>query len=119
MTSEKFIYEVNTVTKFIQIYCDGKHTDAPKKDGAVLHDYKDDKGLVQTQFHLCSDCERMLRYAYARLGACPHIEKPRCHHCPHPCYEREMWVNMAKMMKYSGMKLGLTKIKKLFSFKKS
>ena len=48
MTSEKFIYEVNTVTKFIQIYCDGKHADAPKKDGAVLHDYKDDKGLVQT-----------------------------------------------------------------------
>ena len=119
MTSEKFIYEVTTVTKFIQIYCDDKHTDAPKKDGAVLHNYKDDKGLVQTQFHLCADCERMLRYAYARLGACPHTEKPRCHHCPHPCYEREMWTNMARMMKYSGMKLGLTKIKKLFSLKKS
>ena len=65
MTSEKFIYEVTTVTKFIQIYCDGKHADAPKKDGAVLHNYKDDKGLVRTQFHLCADCERMLRYASA------------------------------------------------------
>ena len=51
MTSEKFIYEVNTVTKFIQIYCDGKHADAPKRDGAVLHDYKYDKGLVQTHNH--------------------------------------------------------------------
>jgi len=53
------------------------------------------------------------------LRACPHAEKPRCHHCPHPCYEREMWVNMARMMKYSGMKLGFTKIKKFFSFAKS
>ena len=113
------ICEVPAGTKFIQTYCVDKRADAIKTDGAALHDYKEDKGLVQTRFHLCEDCGRMRRYAYARLRACPHAEKPRCHHCPHPCYEREMWVNMARMMKYSGMKLGFTKIKKFFSFAKS
>ena len=74
MTSEKFIYEVTAVTKFSETYCDDKHADAIKTDGAALHDYKEDKGLVQTRFHLCADCERMLRYAYARIRVCPHAE---------------------------------------------
>ncbi|KEA46634.1 nitrous oxide-stimulated promoter family protein [Campylobacter mucosalis] len=114
MTTEKFISEITTVTKFIQIYCDDKHKDEPKSNGCVVLDFKDEKAVVKAEFSLCAECEQMARYAYARLQACPHEVKPRCHTCPHPCYELPMWKKMAKMMKYSGMKLGLNKIKRLF-----
>ena len=114
MTEEKFNYEITTVTKFIQIYCDDKHKDEPKRDGAQTLSYNGVQNVVSTQYRLCDECEQMLRYAYARLTACPHKEKPRCHTCPHPCYELTMWKKMAKMMRYSGMKLGLNKIKRLF-----
>ncbi|MBR8462029.1 nitrous oxide-stimulated promoter family protein [Campylobacter sp. faydin G-24] len=114
MTTEKFIYEVTTVTKFIQIYCTDKHKDEPKHKCCENLNYDTVPNVTKTEFELCHECEQMLRYAYARLQACPHIKKPRCHCCPHPCYELDMWKRMAKMMKYSGMKLGLNKIKRLF-----
>lgn len=114
MTTEKFIYEVTTVTKFIQIYCTDKHADAPKNRRSVTLSYNGESDVVTAEFELCRECEQMACYAYARLQACPHTEKPRCHRCPHPCYELPVWKNMAKMMKYSGMKLGLNKIKRLF-----
>ncbi|MGG7073077.1 nitrous oxide-stimulated promoter family protein [Campylobacter sp. 9BO] len=114
MTTEKFIYEVTTVTKFIQIYCNDKHKDIPKRESSATLDFKSEKAVVKAEFCLCAECEQMARYAYARLQACPHEVKPRCHTCPHPCYELPVWKNMAKMMKYSGMKLGLNKIKRLF-----
>ncbi|MFC2492152.1 MAG: nitrous oxide-stimulated promoter family protein [Campylobacter curvus] len=114
MTREKFCYEVATVTKFIQIYCTDKHKEEPKHKCTQSLSYNGEANVTSVEFELCKECEHMARYAYARLQACPHIEKPRCHRCPHPCYELDMWKKMAKMMKYSGMKLGLNKIKKLF-----
>lgn len=114
MTKEKFIYEITTVTKFIQIYCDDKHTDEPKFKSTQTLEYKGEKDVVTTEFCLCKECNEMILYAYERLKECPHIEKPRCHRCPHPCYELSVWKKMAKMMKHSGMKLGLNKIKRLF-----
>ncbi|NLM99553.1 MAG: hypothetical protein GX170_05965, partial [Campylobacteraceae bacterium] len=41
-------------------------------------------------------------------------EKPSCRKCPNPCYEKDRWKLLAKIMKYSGMKLGLLKIRKMF-----
>ncbi|MGH1601410.1 nitrous oxide-stimulated promoter family protein [Campylobacter majalis] len=114
MTNEKFHYEVTTVTKFIQIYCDDKHQDREKNTENISIDYNDTNNVVSVNFHLCKECSDMAKHAYYRLSQCPHIEKPRCHKCPHPCYELAMWKKMAKMMKYSGMKLGLNKIKRLF-----
>lgn len=113
MTKDKFIYEVTTVTKFIQIYCDDKHCCEAKTKRELALDYKDEAGVVNVEFNLCKECEEMILYAYERLKSCPHIQKPRCHKCPHPCYELEIWKKMAKMMRYSGMKLGLNKIKRL------
>lgn len=114
MTTEKFIDEVSVVTKFIQIYCDDKHKDAQKNKSAISLDYNGVNGVIKLKFELCDECEKMARYAYKRLQACPHEQKPRCHTCPKPCYELYMWKNMAKMMRYSGLKLGLSKIKRLF-----
>ncbi|MBE3605864.1 nitrous oxide-stimulated promoter family protein [Campylobacter sp. RM13119] len=114
MTNEKFAYEVTTVTKFIQIYCTDKHKELPKIKQEKTLTYEGVPDVVSVSYELCKDCEGMLNYSFARLCACPHVQKPRCHTCPHPCYELPMWKRMAKMMKYSGMKLGLNKIKRLF-----
>ena len=60
---------------------------------------------------LCAECRELFLYAHERLQACPHEEKPRCRVCKNPCYERTYWKKMAKMMRYSGMRLGFLKLK--------
>jgi hypothetical protein len=46
-----------------------------------------------------------------KLQNCPHEIKPRCRKCPTPCYEKQEWKNIARIMKYSAIKLSLGKIK--------
>jgi len=113
VTTEKFENEVRFVHKFIQLYCDKNHTDCDKKDGQLILSYHNsDLGVVN--YHLCEACEKTLKYSHQRLMECPHDEKPRCRKCPHPCYEKSQWKALAKIMRYSGMQLGLLKARKLF-----
>lgn len=113
MTKDKLISDTQTVMKFIQLYCDKKHDATLQKDG-ILEIIYENESYLRSYYHLCPECEALLLYSYARLQECPHEEKPSCRKCPHPCYEKSMWKKMAKVMMYSGMQLGLTKIRKLF-----
>lgn len=106
MKKEHLVENRQTLQRFISLYCANKHENLPK-NRAKLHE--DDSEYV-----LCEECERTLCYAYARLLECPYEEKPSCRKCTSPCYEKSMWKKMAKIMMYSGMRLGLTKIRKLF-----
>jgi uncharacterized CHY-type Zn-finger protein len=110
MNIEKFENEIETLSKFISIYCNDKHIE--KKEYKLSIIYK------KTEFNksaiLCSECHNILIYGFNRLKECPHEEKPRCRKCPNPCYEKYYWKKIAKIMRYSGMKLGLLKIKSLF-----
>ncbi len=114
MTFEKFESEVKTLEKFFPIYCNDKHTNQIEKEYIVPFDDK----KIEFKITLCEDCHELLRYAINRLQECPNDPKPRCRKCPNPCYEKDKFKQMAKMMRYSGMKLGLTKaakrIKKIF-----
>ncbi|WP_331775745.1 nitrous oxide-stimulated promoter family protein [Sulfurospirillum sp. 1612] len=113
MKTEKFENDVRVVHKFIQLYCDNNHADHDKKDGQLILFYHDtDLGVVD--YHLCETCEKTLKYSHQRLIECPHDEKPRCRKCPNPCYEKSEWKALAKIMRYSGMQLGLLKIRKIF-----
>ena len=56
----------------------------------------------------------LINYSFDRLNECPHDIKPRCRTCPSPCYEKQEWKKLSKLMKYSGLQFGLIKIKKLF-----
>ena len=118
MKEEKFISECKTVLKFIQLYCDDKHKIVNKKEGKINLIYKNKNLDISLKYNLCEDCASTFKYSYERLQNCPYEDKPRCRRCPKPCYERNEWKILAKIMKYSGMKLGLTKIKKLFRIKK-
>ncbi len=114
MTTEKFKSEVETLIKFFDIYCHDKHTNQFDKEYVIP--YKDIE--IRTVVNLCEECHEMLKYSILRLQECPNDPKPRCRNCQEPCYEREKYKQMAKMMRYSGFKLGLTKaakkIKKFF-----
>lgn len=106
MKQETLKNDAQTVQKFVTTYCDTKHVTRCKNEGKLYEDAQ--------AYLLCEECETTLRYSYERLVACPHDEKPSCRKCPSPCYEKGMWKKMAKIMMYSGMRLGLTKIRKLF-----
>ncbi len=114
MTFEKFESEIKTLEKFFPIYCNDKHSGQFEKEYVVPYL----NNTIEFKINLCEDCHELLRYAITRLQECPNDPKPRCRKCPNPCYEKERFKQMAKMMRYSGMKLGLTKaakrIKKMF-----
>ena len=113
MKEEKFIGDTKTVLKFIQLYCDEKHTNEQKEKENLELVYNE-KSLETITYDLCPTCKQTFLYSYKRLQKCPHEEKPRCRKCPAPCYEKSKWKDLAKIMKFSGMKLGLNKIKNLF-----
>ena len=119
MRSKKFIHDTKTVLSFIQIYCNNKHTDNPKQDNLLKLMYQNKELHVELKSHLCTTCENTLLLCYTKLQLCPHEEKPSCRKCPQPCYEKSDWKAVARIMRYSGMKLGLNRIKKLFTTKNS
>ncbi len=117
MTTEKFEKDARTVHKFIQLYCDQKHKDREKTEDFIELKYNS-KELGKLEYKLCKECERTLKISYANLLSCPHDEKPSCRKCPAPCYDKADWKKLAKIMKYSGMQMGLLKIRKLFGGRK-
>ena len=110
MTNEKFINEVETLKKFFSIHCKDKHTQQHNYVKSVQ--YKKDN--FDIELHLCNDCKDLINYSIKRLQECPHEIKPRCRTCPNPCYEKPQWKQLAKLMRYSGIQLGILKIKRFF-----
>ena len=66
---------------------------------------------INLELDLCENCLTSINYSFDKLLICPHEEKPRCRVCPNPCYEKDKWKALSKIMRYSGAKLGLTKLK--------
>jgi hypothetical protein len=61
----------------------------------------------------------LIDYSIQRLQNCEHDPKPRCRKCPEPCYDKLQWKKVAKVMRYSGIKLGLLNIKNIFTFNRN
>ena len=104
----KFKNETQTLKKFFEIYCSGKHTNQEQIIKTL--NYKDE--IIQIHLNLCPECLKKINYSFDRLLECPHEIKPRCRTCPSPCYEKKQWKETAAVMRYSGMILGLTKFSK-------
>jgi len=114
MTTEKFTGEVKTLKKFFELHCHDNHTNL--KHHCKQLTYNGEK--IITELELCDDCIELIHYSFDRLEECPHDPKPRCRTCPNPCYEKSEWKKVAKLMRYSGIQLGILKIKKFFGIKK-
>jgi hypothetical protein len=120
MLEEKFIYDSHTVLKFIQCYCDNEHFKINKSKDFIKLNYNDKYLNEEIHYNLCKKCEETLHYSYLKLQECPHDEKPSCRKCSDPCYDKTEWKLLAKIMRYSGLRLGLLKIRKFFRrFEKS
>jgi len=107
MTNEKFEDESNIVYRFIQTYCTDKHSSKEQYHRTISYKGKS----FEIKAFVCKECSELLEYSIERLSACPHLNKPKCRKCPEPCYEKKQWKQLAKIMRYSGVKLGFIKIK--------
>lgn len=107
MTIEKFRSEVLILKKFFETYCESKNYEL--NHHYVVVEYNGQR--MRFDFHLCDEYFELIIYSIEKLLECPHQDKPRCRNCPTPCYDKQQWKSVAKIMKYSGMKLGVAKIK--------
>ncbi len=110
MTQEKYQIEFQTLKKFFEKFCQDKHNNQQKTTKNLS--YKDTEYILNLK--LCQDCDELIEYSLDRLNQCPHETKPRCRTCDEPCYKPDQWKKVAKLMRYSGIRLGLIKIKKRF-----
>jgi len=109
MTNAKFQSEIQSLNTFVQTFCQGnKHSNPCTKEVQV--DYKNESYFYK--IHLCQECYKTISYSYIKLQSCPHEIKPRCRHCKKPCYNKKKWKELATIMRYSAIKLGLNKITK-------
>ena len=114
MRADKLEHDSKILHQFIQFYCDKEHQKEPKKE-QVLEVFYETKSLCSLPYCLCDKCETLLHYAHERLCECSLEPKPSCRKCLNPCYEKSISKQMAKIMRYSGIRLGFVKLKKLFS----
>ena len=115
MTFEKYTQEVTTLTKFVAIYCADLHTDVPKKSHSIMLKYAGERS-EPLEAELCDECAETVAYGIGRLQGCPFDNKPKCRKCPNPCYDRPMWKKVAKIMRHSGIKLGMEKVRNAIRF---
>ena len=108
MKVEDFERELNTLRRMFPVYCRDKHKGWISKIYRVPYGGK----VFEFKIELCPECHNLFAYAVERLTQCPHDPKPRCRKCPNPCYERDKYAQMARRMRYAGVKLGLSKVGK-------
>ena len=85
-------YEIAVMRKMIGLYCRGNHLreDGSKRNGNEL----------------CSRCDTLLRYALARIDACPVKDtKDFCSNCAIHCYSDEQREQIRVVMRYSGPRM--------------
>ena len=107
MTTEKFTSEAHLLKQFFELHCHDKHQNQSTYHKELT--YNNEK--LTLELKLCKECKELIEYSFDRLSECPHDPKPRCRKCPNSCYEKPQWKKVAKLMRYSGIKLGFIKLK--------
>jgi hypothetical protein len=81
--------DTKVLEKFIQVYCEAKHSTREKPDF----------------WGLCDECRGTLDYAIHRRAVCPLDPKPTCKNCEIHCYEPGHRQKIKDIMRHSGMHL--------------
>ncbi|NKF52214.1 nitrous oxide-stimulated promoter family protein [Shewanella sp. WXL01] len=85
--SGKLLYEFNTISAMVEIYCKAHHKTNSKSG-------------------VCEQCQDFLAYANTRLDRCPYgQDKPTCNKCPVHCYKPHMKQMAKEIMIYSGPRM--------------
>jgi hypothetical protein len=111
MNLDKFKNEISILKRFFELHCHHKHTQLTHHCKHIV--YKDEK--INIELELCDDCITLIDYSLNRLLECPFDPKPMCRSCSNPCYEKNQWKKVAKLMRYSGMQLGVLKVRKFIT----
>ncbi|MEA1916796.1 MAG: nitrous oxide-stimulated promoter family protein [Campylobacterota bacterium] len=113
MTTQKYHSEVTTLKKFFSLYCSSRHKHFHHH--TYVLSYKEVEKRYELK--LCDECSELFEYAIGQLNECEYDVKPKCRSCQTRCYEPKQWKKMAKLMRYSGMKMGILKIRKMVGLK--
>lgn len=115
MKIEKFETEIETINRFFQINCKENHSNL----SSYIFDleYKGKKFTLNS--FLCLECKELLEHSFSKLQNCSYEDKPKCRKCPTPCYEKKEWKKICKIMRFSAINLGLSKIKKFFKLSRN
>ena len=97
---EKVRHDTRLLADFVQIWCDGHHSD---REHRALHTDGAEAGMYgRKKFALCEECEAHLAYAEKRRAYCPKDPKPFCANCDTHCYKPEEREWEREVMRYSG-----------------
>ena len=109
MKEQKFESETATLKEFFQTNCSGN-----KHPSLELHKLtcKHQEYIFEMEVTLCLECRKLLEYSLLRLENCPYEIKPKCRQCTSSCYAKKEWKQVAKVMRYSGLRLGVLRVKK-------
>jgi len=92
--------DLKVLLRFTEIYCrDHDHENREPFRMRLL----DPKDVLGRDVLLCRECSRVLSHGAAMRIKCPYDPKPRCKHCPTPCYRPGHREAMRQVMKHSGM----------------
>jgi len=109
--------DIETLARFITIYCEQKHRDQEKD--AIAASGKVGAYINHLDLHLCDECRKLLLHAASKRIICPYNPKPSCKKCKTHCYAQGYRERIREVMRFSGTflikrgKLGL--IRKYFS----
>ena len=81
--------DLKVLEKFIQVYCETKHSTRGKPDPREL----------------CEECSKTLDYSIHRREVCPLDPKPTCKKCPTHCFAPFYRQRIRQVMRFSGMHL--------------
>jgi hypothetical protein len=100
--SKKEKADIQTLMKFVEIYCHENHDGEKVSFSCKLIDLK---GFAKREILLCRDCHHLLTYGLTMRMKCPHDPKPMCKKCEAQCYHGEYKAKIREVMKFSGMYL--------------
>jgi hypothetical protein len=98
--SEKEKEDIQTLIRFVGIFCKEKHNGEKIPFIFKLFDIKE---INKNEIFLCPDCTRLLTYGLAMRLKCPHHPKPMCKKCETQCYHNSYKAEIREVMKFSGM----------------
>lgn len=102
-TKTELSRDIQTLVRFIRIYCDNKHLSRNKSQwrlsGAEVG------GDRAEGAQLCQECHELLDYSVTRRKLCPLDPKPMCKRCRTQCYSKDYSLKIREVMKFSGIYL--------------
>ena len=92
--------DLKVLLRFTEIFCrDRRHEErAPFRMRSL-----DPREVLGREVSLCPSCTKLLAHGASKRIVCPLDPKPKCKHCPTPCYRPGHREAMREVMRHSGM----------------